>query len=727
MGSDQTTPEFCEFFCSAPKRLLSLRGPSQPSQPRLRFRRPTILTSSSAGSFSAALSTLTARAIKPTPVARASTSPAFRGVRPITLSSGRFGPYTNWLSILHSDAYKMAQISQAVVPAFFKPGDIDREIQRLSQYFGQEARILNAEPRPGAPHATLAVWGAVTLNPLGDATLGALRRGEQIHSGLLADFVGDARKSARLGLPVYSLGGGAGYLWGADFDDSGKGSLRITAVDASALEQRPVPVPDTTARAVVPTDPLPAPTPDPALAPQEQARRDAEKKARLDKIVPVAQGLIEDAKATLIKVDPKNPKLLDYVEQIGALNNAIGQNDPDEIERKSAALSTQLSREPVFQKLEADRAEKQKQAAARYLGDAIRLAQKQKRFMLDFVSQNPTSPYALKFVPLIKQIDPALVSPELTRVQSLTETIALTIREANLQDAFASNPLPASVDDLSKQAGTTPSPVIPVTEKNGFLVEGDLADVVLLYNANPDAPHVARNLRGDFVFSEDRADVCMFGSNPAGTALTVKTELLSFHARTVTGLSQSCDPLRLAVYDIVAAQRGAFLRSNLADALSLTKSIETGEFGNFTTITALAQRTATEAEHRKVDEITSDIARGSRSGFGLILLKSGSPNVCMIVGDKTEALTHLLLSAADKLGVDIGANPTILRSTAEEAFAGIRKGQCGAAYAAAADLKTLSELLRRENIPFGFSSTWMTPSEIDAADASLAESRRVVE
>ena len=347
--------------------------------------------------------------------------------------------------------------------------------------------------------------------------------------------------------------------------------------------------------------------------------------------------------------------------------------------------------------------------------------------MLDFVSQNPTSPYALKFVPLIKQIDPALVSPELTRVQSLTETIALTIREANLQDAFASNPLPASVDDSSKQAGTTPSPVIPVTEKNGFLVEGDLADVVLLYNANPDAPHVARNLRGDFVFSEDRADVCMFGSNPAGTALTVKTELLSFHARTVTGLSQSCDPLRLAVYDIVAAQRGAFLRSNLADALSLTKSIETGEFGNFTTITALAQRTATEAEHRKVDEITSDIARGSRSGFGLILLKSGSPNVCMIVGDKTEALTHLLLSAADKLGVDIGANPTILRSTAEEAFAGIRKGQCGAAYAAAADLKTLSESLRRENIPFGFSSTWMTPSEIDAADASLAESRRVVE
>ena len=122
-------------------------------------------------------------------------------------------------------------ITQEIRPAYFAPGDVDREIARLSKGFGQAAKILTEDE----PHATLATWGAVTLTPLDDAAMGALSRGEQIHRGLIADFIGDAHKSAHMGLPVYSLGGGPGYLWGASFDDAGKGSLRISAVDVSAL------------------------------------------------------------------------------------------------------------------------------------------------------------------------------------------------------------------------------------------------------------------------------------------------------------------------------------------------------------------------------------------------------------------------------------------------------------------------------------------------------------
>ena len=126
-------------------------------------------------------------------------------------------------------------ISKAVIPAFFLPGDVDNEIHRLSQGFGQATRVLNADPRPDVPHAILATWGAVTLTPLDETTMAALRRGEEIHRGLLADFVGDPIRSARIGLPVYSIGGGPGYLWGANYNDAGKGSLHIIAVDASAL------------------------------------------------------------------------------------------------------------------------------------------------------------------------------------------------------------------------------------------------------------------------------------------------------------------------------------------------------------------------------------------------------------------------------------------------------------------------------------------------------------
>ena len=92
----------------------------------------------------------------------------------------------------------------------------------------------------------------------------ALRRGEQIHRGLIAEFIGDAHKSASIGLPVYSIGGGPGCLWGASFDDAGNGSLRISAVDASALgPAQPPPV------AVAPSPSTPSPEIVPAPPPQQ--------------------------------------------------------------------------------------------------------------------------------------------------------------------------------------------------------------------------------------------------------------------------------------------------------------------------------------------------------------------------------------------------------------------------------------------------------------------------
>jgi hypothetical protein len=36
-------------------------------------------------------------------------------------------------------------------------------------------------------------------------------------------------------LPIYRISGGAGFVWVASFDQRGRGTLRLTAVDASAL------------------------------------------------------------------------------------------------------------------------------------------------------------------------------------------------------------------------------------------------------------------------------------------------------------------------------------------------------------------------------------------------------------------------------------------------------------------------------------------------------------
>ena len=154
--------------------------------------------------------------------------------------TGKFGPYNSWVTILHSDANIAVFILQEVIPAYFSPGDAEREIDRLSQYFGQAARVLTGDPRADAPHSVIAAWGDVTLTPLDKSTMEALRRGETITAGLLIDFLAGAQKSAREGLPVFHLGGGAGYIWAALYDDNGKGRLRITAVNPSLLPGGPV-------------------------------------------------------------------------------------------------------------------------------------------------------------------------------------------------------------------------------------------------------------------------------------------------------------------------------------------------------------------------------------------------------------------------------------------------------------------------------------------------------
>ena len=185
--------------------------------------------------------------------------------------SGKFGPYASRVAILHSAGNTAVFITQEIRPAYFAPGDVDREIARISKGFGQAAKILTEDE----PHATLATWGAVTLTPLDEAAMDALRRGEEIHRGLIAEFIGDAHKSARIGLPVFSIGGGPGYLWGASFDNAGKGSLRISAVDASTLgSTQPAPpvaaLPTQLAPpiAVAPSPPTPSQIV-PALRPQQ--------------------------------------------------------------------------------------------------------------------------------------------------------------------------------------------------------------------------------------------------------------------------------------------------------------------------------------------------------------------------------------------------------------------------------------------------------------------------
>jgi S1-C subfamily serine protease len=153
--------------------------------------------------------------------------------------NGKFGEFTSITSILHSGDNATAYVSRYIAPAYFPAGDIEREIGRLSQRFGARPHLLQSPRRAGSPWGVIAYWGRVTLTLLDAASVAEFAAGRHVTRGMLFDFLGNFGNSARLGFPIFQLGGGRGYVWGAHLDENGRGALRTTAIDASRLAAPP--------------------------------------------------------------------------------------------------------------------------------------------------------------------------------------------------------------------------------------------------------------------------------------------------------------------------------------------------------------------------------------------------------------------------------------------------------------------------------------------------------
>ena len=228
------------------------------------------------------------------------------------------------------------------------------------------------------------------------------------------------------------------------------------------------------------------------------------------------------------------------------------------------------------------------------------------------------------------------------------------------------------------------------------------------------------------MFSQNQARICLFGQNPAGLALTAEQAVLAkADTRQIAFTVEPCNPEQLLSYDIVATQRNAFLRTKRDDALALIKTIEDDDYRRFAEVTAADLNKAAEAERAQIEKIKANVADGAPDGFGVVLLKTESPNLCLAVGGRVPSHRHLLLRDEDKLNLEMQTKVVIKDTNIDDAFANIQKRQCGAVYASAADLKTLTGALTHDGIPYAFSSLWNLPTDVEREDAELAEKARI--
>jgi hypothetical protein len=147
----------------------------------------------------------------------------------------RRGVSTATYSILHGQDGNVVYVNHFQSPAFFDMNQADKEVQGYSRKIGETARITKIPHRAGLLDGIIALWGKATLEPLDQDSIKLMAQGTSPKKGLLVDFIGNFARSAKEGLPIYRISGGAGFLWAAGYDRKGRGILRFAAVDASGL------------------------------------------------------------------------------------------------------------------------------------------------------------------------------------------------------------------------------------------------------------------------------------------------------------------------------------------------------------------------------------------------------------------------------------------------------------------------------------------------------------
>jgi hypothetical protein len=144
------------------------------------------------------------------------------------------GAYSSITTIVHADDGTALYVNRYLEPAFFAGTEAMDDVRRLSAKYG-EPRFIAAPAAAVGPRTLMATWGEVSLQPLDRARLADLAAGRDIRAGILVDHIGNFQRSASMGLPVYRVTGGAGYVWAASWDPAGRGTLRFLTIDPSRL------------------------------------------------------------------------------------------------------------------------------------------------------------------------------------------------------------------------------------------------------------------------------------------------------------------------------------------------------------------------------------------------------------------------------------------------------------------------------------------------------------
>jgi hypothetical protein len=260
-------------------------------------------------------------------------------------------------SVLHTQDGRAAYVNRASEPPGFNAAGVEKELERLSAHFGKPANVLRIPKKDGLPNAIIASWGTIKLEPLDSESVKIVAAGESPRKGLLADFLGNFQRSAKLGLPIYRLSSGSGYVWSASADRNGRGYQRTFVYDANMAASPAAP-----ATAAAP----PATGSEATVADADKAAADkaAADKAAADKAA-AEKAAAEKAAADKAAADKA------AAERVAALNIAAETAAAEKAAAERAAVDKAAAEKATALKAAAEKAAAEKAAADKAAAEKV--------------------------------------------------------------------------------------------------------------------------------------------------------------------------------------------------------------------------------------------------------------------------------------------------------------------------------------------------------------------
>ena len=410
-----------------------------------------------------------------------------------------------------------------------------------------------------------------------------------------------------------------------------------------------------------------------------------------------------------IAIDP-----LALASAIGKLKTSIKDAKVADISTARSELQALLAKDSGFTAFQKKQSDVGQRAENEALGIQIARANRTHDFLRYFLSKNVTSDSATQIADIIKNLEIELGKPSLPGLTAASDAGQVKIKELKLDKDFA-NFQPSQVSGTD---GADDKTKIKLTNKNSFMLDGAGDDIVVLYNANTDAPHAVVNILGNLAFDANEANFCWYQDKRSANevARQVLQRINKLGATKITGDQTICDPKSISKYDLIAFERAKFLNNKIDIDLPLVSAVEKDSFKQSFVIKGSDIVAEIQKRELLAQQVEGEILKNLRVGYGAVRIVNNSLVVCAALNDHHDGHLRILDDLTNDIVDELGGKTSLTEMKIDQAFIAAKRGQCGIVYANAADLNVLLSALKRESMTYHMLPIWYDMNEVTQAD-----------